>query len=391
MSTTQAGKKERFHFLDGLRAIASVLVLLHHSVTSAVASIFTKLHLPFVANLVAYSTQSGVMLFFVLSGVVLLRPYLRGERKFNTLDYFWRRARRIYPPFFAALIFGYLVMFFIKIGPQTYYVKLFRWQSVAWQELLRQAPIINTRGIYYNLAWWSLQVEVIFYILVPLFLVFFTIRKKRELNYPLFFGTITLVLLATYAVQMYFHTYYPTIYTPYDYDPRVKLDMYRFLDAPVAFVLGIYLAKYDFKKSAGYILLVAGAVIVPLAGRYAPMINSGYAILYAGLIILIFNSQRLQSILDRPIMVWLGERSYSLFLIHFSVFYLVCYICSMYIAERNWLYGVCSRGIGIPLAFFLAMVLFHFVERRQARGLVTGHIFWPWQLKKKYPRDLKEK
>ena len=148
MSSTQAGKRERFHFLDGLRGIASVLVLLHHSVTSAVESIFTQLHMPFAAHLVAYSTQSGVMLFFVLSGVVLLRPYLRGERKFNTLDYFWRRARRIYPPFFAALIFGYLVMLFIKTGPQTYYVELFRWQSVAWQELLRQAPIINTRGFY---------------------------------------------------------------------------------------------------------------------------------------------------------------------------------------------------------------------------------------------------
>ena len=36
----------------------------------------------YVADLLSDTTQSGVELFFVLSGVVLLRPYLRGHRPF---------------------------------------------------------------------------------------------------------------------------------------------------------------------------------------------------------------------------------------------------------------------------------------------------------------------
>lgn len=387
MSNTQAGKQERFHFLDGLRAVASVLVMLHHSVTSAIVSFIEGHNMPYVANLVRYSTQSGVMLFFVLSGVVLLRPYLRGDRKFNTPDYFKRRAKRIYPPFFAALLFGYIVMVIIKTGPVTYYVDNFKWQSIAWQEILRQAPIINYYGIYYNLAWWSLQVEVIFYILVPIFVVFFSVRK--QLNYVYFFCVVAIILLASYMIQQYLGQHYPMVYTPHTTDKRVRLNMFRFLDAPISFILGIFLAKYDFKKFAGYILLATGAIMILLARRYEPMINSGYGLFYAGFIILMFKSKRLQLFFDRPFMVWLGERSYSLFLIHFSVFYLVNYICSLLIPERNMLYGVCSRSIGITLAFFLSMVLFHFVERRQARGLVTGHIFWPWQIKKLYPRNLK--
>ena len=81
-------------------------------------------------------------------------------------------------------------------------------------------------------------------------------------------------------------------------------------------------------------------------------------------------------------MLWLGERSYSLFLVHFSVFYLVDNMIARFTPGRNAIYAVLTRGVGIPLGLFAAMLLFHFVERRQAHGLVTGEYFWPWQVKK---------
>jgi hypothetical protein len=46
------------------------------------------------------------------------------------------------------------------------------------------------------------------------------------------------------------------------------------------------------------------------------------------------------------------------------------------------MYGLLTRAIGVPLALFFAMLLFYFVERRQARGLMTDKAFWPWQVKK---------
>ena len=87
-------------------------------------------------------------------------------------------------------------------------------------------------------------------------------------------------------------------------------------------------------------------------------------------------------------MIWLGERSYSLFLIHFSVFYLVDNLSAHLSTHRGMAYGLLSRGIGVPLAFLAAMTLFYFVERRQARGLVTANMFWPWQVKSLKDRDL---
>jgi len=40
-------------------------------------------------------------------------------------------------------------------------------------------------------------------------------------------------------------------------------------------------------------------------------------------------------------------------------------------------YFVLSRAFGLPLALFSAMLLFHFVERRFARNLLTANEFWP--------------
>lgn len=65
-------QKERFHFLDGIRGIAAFMIVIHHSLTSAIASALAKTHIPYLGDLFAQTTQSGVELFFVLSGVVLL-------------------------------------------------------------------------------------------------------------------------------------------------------------------------------------------------------------------------------------------------------------------------------------------------------------------------------
>jgi len=376
MVNKQEASRERFHFLDGLRGIASLLVVLHHSVSGAIGGGLIKAGYPYLGNLLIYFTQSGVVLFFVLSGVVLLRPYVRGERTFKTVNYFIRRARRIFPPFLAALVFGYLVILLIKYGPTTFYSPIWNWVDTSFPELLRQALIINHSGIYFNLAWWSLQIEAIFYILVPAFVFLFSISK--QLNYIRVFAVLAGTLVGSYLLQGFADQYFQHLYSK----KYATLNMYRFIDYPLSFVLGVYLARFDFDLWFGRVLCIAGIGFILFSGNYGPLINSGYSMLYAGIMIFAFKEQWLQRILDKPIMIWIGERSYSLFLIHFSVFYLVDYICSMIFADRNIYYGIATRSFGILIAFIMALLLFHFVERRQAKGLITDKAFWPWQLKK---------
>ena len=54
--------------------------MFHHLFSKKNKTWLTNHGLPYLGKLLLQTTGSGVELFFVLSGVVLLRPYLRGRR-----------------------------------------------------------------------------------------------------------------------------------------------------------------------------------------------------------------------------------------------------------------------------------------------------------------------
>lgn len=380
-----AAQQERFHFLDGIRGIAALMIVVHHSFSANVFAFFRSLHMPLVGYYFQNTTGSGVDLFFVLSGIVLLRPYLRRARKLDVVDYFRRRIKRIYPPYFVALLFGALVVWFNNTHP-TWYNERGMNVGFSWLETFKEAGFFSTTEVYYNLAWWSLQIEVLFYILAPFIILIFPPQDKLD-NRRIAI-TISVFLALTVGLQLFFTLHYPHLYTAKTQGyidgiplPVVRQTIWRFVDYPVCFLLGVLLAAKDFRKNAGWLFILSGTIIVAASPLYWFIIQAGYGLLYAGIIILAFNSERMQKALGTPLMLWFGERSYSIFLIHSSVFYLVDNLVSRMTPARNVTYAVLTRGIGIPLAIFMAMLLFQFVERRQARGLVTDKAFWPWQAK----------
>lgn len=387
MSVT-TDKKERFHFLDGLRGIAALMIVVHHAFTSNIVKAVEHLHMPVLTNFCKYFTQSGVDLFFVLSGVVLLRPYLRKQRKFKVGDYFIRRIKRIYPPYLVAVLFAAFVVWINNQFPTWYNVQGVH-AHFSWLETLKEAGIINFNGVYYNLAWWSLQIEILFYVLAPL--IVFVFPAQHKINAIRIVLSIMVTLACTYMLQLYFTDHLPTFYS-YTYQVAA---FGKCIEYPLCFLLGVFLAAKDFNVRQGAYFLISGVALVITglvltkdvatdvpAWRFFSVLHAGYALFYAGIIVMAFNVRSFKRFLDRPFMIWLGERSYSLFLIHFSVFYLVDNIISHFTSERDALYGVVTRVVGIPLAVFTAMLLFHFVERRQARGLLTGNIFWPWNVRR---------
>ncbi len=364
--------KERFHFLDGLRGIASLMIVIHHAFTGNIVKELIRRGFPDAGFYLAFFTQSGVELFFVLSGVVLLRPYLRKQREFKTVDYLIRRIKRIYPPYLVALLFAAGVCWYIHAYPTWYNSKVYH-MVFYWPEVLRETVIINISGQYYNLAWWSLGIEMLFYLLVPVILLFFPGKKSiSDLKVVLL---IVFTLGISLAIQYWFTEYYPDIYSY----KKVVSNIFQSLRYPVCFLLGILLAARDFNVKQAWLFILAGVGLVIASRFLLPLENPGYGLIYAGIITIAFNRHSIRKSLSSPLMLWLGERSYSLFLVHFSVFYLMDSIAARFTASGTTAYAVLSRGAGIPAAFIIAMLLFYFVERWQARGLITGKMFWPWQ------------
>lgn len=95
----------RLDYLDGLRGLAALYVVMHHAYYGLTA----ETTLPPVTAFLTYWLflgRSAVDIFIVLSGYCLMLPVVRagaGGRPFDAAAFLKRRARRILPPYYAAL------------------------------------------------------------------------------------------------------------------------------------------------------------------------------------------------------------------------------------------------------------------------------------------------
>jgi len=92
-----------FEGLDGLRAVAATLIVIHHSGFSSGLTFRSDFLGQFLSRM-----DIGVSIFFVLSGFLLYRPYVEKqfeEKKPDKTKHFWaKRLVRIYPAYWLALI-----------------------------------------------------------------------------------------------------------------------------------------------------------------------------------------------------------------------------------------------------------------------------------------------
>src|SRR5579883_2532974 len=96
--------RARLDFLDGMRGLAALYVVLHHAAFE-VPALFLK---PFLAHVSSFFDHGhyAVAVFIVLSGYCLMLPVARdaeGRLRGGLWQYIKRRARRILPPYYAAM------------------------------------------------------------------------------------------------------------------------------------------------------------------------------------------------------------------------------------------------------------------------------------------------
>lgn len=173
--------------LDGLRAIAILLVMTFH------------------AELTRFGWM-GVQLFFVLSGFlitgILWREKTRPDTAGNKLKKFWlRRSLRIFP-----LYFGYLailgLIYLVRHFP-SYYTTYIPWLATYTFNYTRTLPQWQGNPLFTHL--WSLSIEEQFYLFFPL-LVFFAPRKwiPRLMIAIVFVAPLIRWLLGRWYVQQGF-------------------------------------------------------------------------------------------------------------------------------------------------------------------------------------------
>src|SRR5581483_4000609 len=108
-------KAERVASLTGVRAVAALLVLGTH------AAYTTGKYMHGYFGLVCSRMEIGVPIFFVLSGFLLFRPWVKstatGGQEPSVRRYAWHRVRRIMPAYIVTVLIAYVIYHFRTAGP----------------------------------------------------------------------------------------------------------------------------------------------------------------------------------------------------------------------------------------------------------------------------------
>jgi peptidoglycan/LPS O-acetylase OafA/YrhL len=117
MGSPNRPARPEFRYLDGIRGFAAIAVVLYHALLYSGLSGQSTRELPFIDFVFGWG-YLGVPVFIVLSGYVLMLPALSSRDltlRGGTLAFIKRRARRILPPYYAALALSIVLVLAVPI------------------------------------------------------------------------------------------------------------------------------------------------------------------------------------------------------------------------------------------------------------------------------------
>jgi len=351
--------------IDGLRGLAVVAVMLYHLGFTWIPGGFL-----------------GVDLFFVISGYVITRLLLDSIARSGGLDlraFYKARIRRLFPPLVFMIIATsiYIGIWapetmrrFVSDSPFSLLGVMNWWlvfRHTDYFDSISRAPLLQHT--------WSLGVEAQFYLLWPLILLL-TVRylgKKKIPGAALFIAAVSGITLLVVSFQVdaastsqISHVYFGT-------DTH---SIGLFLGAALAVSWIPQNLKEDVEKRAqdfidgigvfGFIGMIATFLFIdetdptlyklafPLAGIF------GCAIITS----IVHPASRFAPLLSSKVAVWIGERSYSIYLWHWVVFQLTR--PAVDIEGSAW----ALTALRILIVFALADISLRFVELPIRSGLV---------------------
>jgi len=349
--------------IDGLRALAVIAVMFYHLGFSWIPGGFL-----------------GVDLFFVISGYVITRLLLDSIAQSGGLDlrgFYLARARRLLP----ALLFT-VITTTIAIGiwaPDT--IRRFLTDipfaltgTMNWWLVAREQDYFESIGRPPLLQHtWSLAVEAQFYLVWPLILYF--ILKKLGKNRIPFAALliaaasgITLLIVSlsldasnssdvshiyfgtdTHSIGLFLGAALAVSWIPQNFTTTLTKQAQNFIDGVGVFGFIGILATFLFIDESDPTLY---KIAFPLAAIF------GAAIIMS----VVHPASRFAPILENPVLLWIGQRSYAIYLWHWIIFQVTRPTVDL--AGQTW----ALYSLRILIVFALADISLRYVEIPIRRG-----------------------
>lgn len=362
------GKKRRYITgLDGIRAIAVIMVLAYHLKLALFKSGFL-----------------GVTVFFVLSGYLITGILISEVEEEGTIDLknFWlRRIRRLVP---AVMSMAVVIIFVSTVVNRVIFTKGCKdfLASVLgfnnWWQIFNKVSYFEAAGVPSPFTHcWSLAIETQFYLIYPLILLgIYKLAKSRgegRAKRGLLFAGVTLLLALISVILMI------VLFDPQQDASRVY---YGTDTRAFSLLFGALLAilwEYRMvpRRFSASVNMVLGSVSFVVLLVMTIAINGSSNFWYRGgqlvgtiltvLVIYTVSGRKtwLSRFLSNPVLKWIGDRSYSIYLWHYPIILLI----SKGIKASWWI-----TLIEIVLSVVLAELSYRFIETPIRHGIIGEYL-----------------
>jgi peptidoglycan/LPS O-acetylase OafA/YrhL len=365
--------KERYRSdIQVLRGLAVLAVVLFHAKES---------YFP--------SGYLGVDAFFVISGFVVTPLILRiftdqvneGGGRLSNLKFFYkRRFYRLAPALAVTLAISAVSIFLL--GPISDHQRFAR-QGIATLLLVGNVGAYKYSGDYFSpnlnplVHTWSLSVEEQIYIFLPLILILI-LHNRSSLN------RITAVVLGVISVLSFVSFLFPTILEPLYTRGGIALSsqisfyspidrIWQFTVGGLAFLFQERYQKRISKISKGIHFLTVITVVIILFGpahvnlKFSSIVASFFAV-----IVILFKSLDVLPNFLIQRLAWVGDRSYSIYLVHMPLLYLAKY--SPVIQIGNIENRIIQSTIAVIASIFLGALSYSKIENKYRNKGKTDYL-----------------
>jgi len=318
---------KRYVELDSLRGLAAFAVF----VTHAFGLIWnTPIHIPLISTIIDSPIQilwnggAAVDFFFVLSGFVLALPFLSQNKQINYVDFLKKRFFRIYPTYWAGMLLAVIMSLFYQHGSL---LGLSDWINSYWQEtlpikqvikqtilhILLITPILEPDTRLINPVIWTLNVELRISLILPLFIMLIAaidIKKQWNLLMSLLIFTGSII----FSWKITYFNYLPLFIIGSLlalYKDNLLILMQRITKISysnyIILIIGLYL------YSARYFISYVDELLQAIISAFGSCL----------LILMSISITKASRLLTFSPINFMGEISYSFYLIHLPVMILV--------------------------------------------------------------------
>ena len=364
--------------IETLRAIAILSVLFHHFGYLVVGqAIFTKYSATF-------GLWSGVDLFLCISGFIIAKGYYfqfshapRGKLLPLAISFWMRRFFRLAPSAWLWLALAVLVFTMAGLSPlrnnlSDALAAFFGFANLHWWNCLNERGACGSIGNY-----WSLSLEEQFYWLFP---AIFLLPRKLHLW----------VVLAIAAVQIPIpRAHWTSQFLPFFRTDALALGIAVYLLSQTTFHAKL---KLGFMNNKVLGMVVLALLLVAFAACSTPQAHPEKAIIpfATGLVAIVsasfvfvasYNQDWILNFrLVRPALLWVGGRSYALYLIQAVAFYAVMPLFELDAVKASlssfWLAVLTCIGVFGLMGLFAEMN-YRFVEvplRTRGANIARGYL-----------------